>query len=112
MAFDFELLIFHIMYSAISAILGIIGQCCLNIALQYEDATKISIAKTSDVIFAFVLQLLVLNIKIDILSVIGSLCIVFGTFVVLGFKLLEQKYSKTKKNKKMNAFKKFLFFKF
>jgi drug/metabolite transporter (DMT)-like permease len=111
-SFDLKLLIIHIVYSTISAILGIIGQCCLNIALQYEDATKVSIAKTSDVIFAFVLQLFLLNIKIDFLSVIGSVSIVFGTFVVLGFKLIEKKYSKIKKSKKLNPVEKFLFFKF
>lgn len=108
---DLNLLLVNILYSTVSAVFGIAGQVFLNVALQYEDATKVAIAKTSDVIFAFILQLIILNIKIDFLSVIGSLAIVFGTFVVLGFKMIETKYAKLTHRKK-STFEKFIFFKF
>ena len=90
---------------------GVLGQIFINIALKHEEPTKVAIAKTSDVIIAFFLQYIFLNIQIDFLSIIGSLAIVVGTMVVLIFKLIENKYSKLA-NKKKNCLEKFIFFKF
>jgi hypothetical protein len=42
------------------------------------------------------LQYIILNIPFDIFSVIGAVSIIFGTFAVLLFKLLEEKYEKYK----------------
>ena len=109
---ELDLLPVNLAFSILSAVFGVTGSVFLNIAFQYEDATKVAIAKTSDVIISFILQLIILGIKIDLLSVIGSLAIVFGTFVVLGFKLIENKYEKSVSKKKKNSFEKFLFFKF
>jgi uncharacterized membrane protein len=108
---ELKLLPYHLIYTSISGVFGVCGSIFLNIALIHEDPTKVAIAKTSDVIIAFVLQLIFLNIHIDFLSIIGSLAIVFGTMVVLIFKLFENKYSKLV-SKKKNYFEKFIFFKF
>jgi hypothetical protein len=42
------------------------------------------------------LQYIILNIPFDIFSAIGAVSIIFGTFAVLLFKLLEEKYEKYK----------------
>jgi drug/metabolite transporter (DMT)-like permease len=100
---------YHIALSSCSAIFGILGQVFFNISLTCEDPTKVSIAKTSDVFFSYILQLFILNISVDFLSIIGSISILFGTFIVLSFKILE---NKLKKSPKSSCFKKVLLFSF
>ena len=79
-------------YSVCSSLFSICGQVTLNIALKYEDATKISLTKTTDVLFSIVLQYILLGIKIDSLGMLGALSILAGTFCVLSFKILENRY--------------------
>ena len=100
----------HIAFSALSATLGVLGQCSMNIALQYEDVTKVAILKAIDVFISFILQLIILNVQVDVLSVVGSLTILLGTFLVLAFKMIEARYEK-KKGKK-SAVSRLVFFKF
>ena len=85
-----------IFYSICASFLSITGQVLLNIAMKYEDATKLAITKTIDVFFAFILQYIFLNIKVDLLSVMGACSIIIGTFFVLVFKLLDNKYESFK----------------
>ncbi len=78
-----------------------------------------------DVFFSCVLQYLILDIKIDLFGVIGSCSILIGTFTILTFKLLENRYKQYKiknainenqkiavKNSKKNLFLKCVFIKF
>jgi hypothetical protein len=81
-----------IFYSVCGSCLSVIGQIFLNIALRYEDATKIAITKTVDVFFSFNLQYILLDISIDTLGLLGACSILTGTFFVLIFKLFENKY--------------------
>ena len=99
----------QILFSSLSSLAAIIGTAFLILAFSYEDATKVAISKTSDVIFAFILQLVFLNITVDLLSIVGSFLILSGTVFVLGFKLIENKFEK-KSNK--GCIKKLLFIKF
>ena len=89
-----------IFYSVCASCLSVVGQIFLNIALLYEDATKIAITKTIDVFFSFILQYILLNIDIDLLGLLGACSILTGTFFVLIFKLLENKYQEYLKHKK------------
>lgn len=89
-----------IFYSVCASCLSVVGQIFLNIALRYEDATKIAITKTIDVFFSFILQYILLNIDIDLLGLLGACSILTGTFFVLIFKLLETKYQEYLKHKK------------
>ena len=93
---ELPILPYHVLYSSISAVFGILGQVSMNISLSCEDATKVSIVKTTDVLIAFVLQLIILNIRVDLLSIVGSVLILTGTSIVLLFKMIEEKYSKSK----------------
>jgi drug/metabolite transporter (DMT)-like permease len=102
----------NVLYSALSAVLCLVAQICLNLALVYEEATRVSIMKTFDVLIAFVLQYFILSIKLDIYSVIGSLSILCGTFLIVLIKIIENKFNVKHQKKKQNAFKRFLFKKF
>lgn len=106
---ELSILPYHVLYSSISAVFGILGQVSMNISLSCEDATKVSIVKTTDVLIAFVLQLIILDIRVDLLSIVGSVLILTGTSIVLLFKMIEDKYSKS--NKK-SCFKSCLMIKF
>jgi len=66
-------------------------------------ASKLACIKTIDVFFSFVLQYLLLNINVDWISVIGACLIITGTFFVLIFKIMENRYLifKQKKNKEL-----------
>ena len=96
----------QILYSSIGGICGAIGILLLSLSFKYEDASRISIVKTIDVFFSFILQFLLLNIKIDLLGIIGAVCVVSGTLLVILFKIVE-KNSKTE-----NKLFKFLIYKF
>lgn len=90
-----------VFYSIMSSIISIMGQIFLNLCLKYEDATKIAITRTTDVLFSTVLQYFILNILIDLLSAIGAFSIMIGSFVILIFKLFENRYEKY--NKRQSA---------
>jgi drug/metabolite transporter (DMT)-like permease len=85
-----------VFYSVISASLSLAGQISLNISLKYEEATKIAIAKTVDVLFSAVLQYFLLDIAVDFLSMIGAGSILLGTCFVLVFRMLENRYEAAK----------------
>lgn len=79
-------------YSILAALLANVAQIFLNLALQYEDTTKIAITKTTDVFAAFILQFLLLDIKPDLMSILGAFLIILATCFVLVYKLLYLKY--------------------
>jgi drug/metabolite transporter (DMT)-like permease len=81
-------------YSVLSSILSVVGQILLNKCLMYEDATKIAITRTTDVLFTTILQYFILNIVIDLLSAVGAFNIMMGSFFILVFKLFEDKYER------------------
>lgn len=98
-----------IFFSIVAALLGSVALIWLNMALDLEDANRFAIIKTTDVLFSFLLQFLILNIKIDLLGVIGALFILTSTYGIYLVKLVEEKNTNSiKKNKFLN----FLFYKF
>jgi drug/metabolite transporter (DMT)-like permease len=89
---ELNMLPMDLFYSCFGACMSIIGQIFLNIAFRYEEPTKIAITKTVDVFFSCVLQYFLLNVTLDMYGLVGSCSILIGTFLVLLFKLLENKY--------------------
>jgi drug/metabolite transporter (DMT)-like permease len=103
----------QLFYSAISAVCCLVGQIAINLSLTYENPTKVSIIKASDTVVAFILQLIILNVEIDVLSLLGSLSILTGVLIVLIFKLADQSISKSDHvSDKKSLFLKFYLFKF
>lgn len=62
-----------VFYSVLSSMLSLIGQVLLNIALRYEDATRIAITRTTDVLFSCLLQYFLLDILIDLVRNVFSI---------------------------------------
>jgi drug/metabolite transporter (DMT)-like permease len=96
-----------LLYSVLGGFFSSIALIFLNIALQYEDATKVAIVKTIDVLFSFLLQYIVLKIKFDILGLVGTILILTGTISVITFKIIHNRI-----NKERSVFLKFLFYEF
>ena len=102
-------------YSFLSGFFGVMAQLFLNFALAYEDASKIAIFKTTDLIFTFLFQFYLVGIKKDLYSSLGAFLILFGTFLILVYKFLDNKLSNNNVNNSQNysnIFLKILFFKF
>ena len=81
-------LMLHLTYSIIGGLLGITAICCLSKSLEYEEASRVSIFRMTDVIFAFLFQYLLLNISSDYIDVIGIFLIMCGTLMIVTHKPL------------------------
>lgn len=90
--FDTQSIMLQVFYSFFSAVVGLSAQICLSLALKYEEASKIAIIKTTDLIFTFIFQSYLVNIEKDYLSSIGAYLILLGAFLVFVFKFIEKKF--------------------
>ena len=84
----------HLFYAILVGLIGSLNQIILNLSLQYEEASKISIIKTSDLFFVFLMQYLFLGIKSDCLNVIGALLIIFSSFLIMIYRLIDENNSR------------------
>jgi len=82
--------------SIFSAGISLTGQISLTLAFIYEDATKLAVLKTTDVLFACLLQYILLGVVIDYLAVIGSCSILMSTFTILSFRFFQERYESYK----------------
>ena len=78
-------LICQIFYAAIAAVSGIL-QIIFQI-VKYEEAQKVAIIVSTDLVFGFILQYFFLNITSDIYGIIGSLLIIGSTLLITFYKL-------------------------
>jgi len=86
-----EHLLLHSFYVLCGAFIGVLTQIAINLAYKHEEASRVAIVRTIDVFFSFFIQFFMLNIVMDVYSIIGSVLIVSGTFLVLSMKLLDNK---------------------
>ena len=92
-----------IIFGCLGGICAVYGHVLLNLSLQHEDATKVSIVRTVDVVFSFILQFIILNIQADWISIVGALLILMSTFIILFYKIILEKMRKRKEKKKKEA---------
>ncbi len=86
----------QIFYSFCGGTIGVIGLTFLNMALNYEDPTKIGMTKTTGVLFSFVLQYIFIGIAIDFLGIIGAALVVLAIVSVMTIKILEKRLANSK----------------
>ena len=98
-------------FSLLSAICGTFSQIFMNISLNYEDASKVSLFRSTDVFFAFILQYFFLNIHSNMLSIIGALLILTGPVLILVYKKIDRVLSKRSQVDR-NCIEKCILFKF
>ena len=71
--------------------------------MKFEDASKIAMYRTTDILFTFVFQHIFLRIDSNLLSILGAVCIAIGMLIVIGFKLLDKNENTKLKKLKLSA---------
>lgn len=92
-------------FTFISALAGVLSQVFWIISMKFEDATKIAMYRTTDLLFAFIFQRIFLHIESNLFSILGAIFIAIGMFTVIGFKFLDrnEKSKLKKKQLKLNG---------
>jgi drug/metabolite transporter (DMT)-like permease len=90
----------HVLYSCVSSVVGVMAQVMFNLSLQYEDASKVSIIKTSEIFFSFLLQYLLLSIESNVFKIVGGVLIFISGSAILTYKIFDQKHAKRKRKRK------------
>ncbi len=89
-----SLLIFQCIISITSALSGIISQILMNLALDHEDASRVSMLRSTELFFTFLLQFILLAIYPNMFKVVGACLICIGTFFILIYKLIDNSVSR------------------
>jgi len=88
--FQIDIELIHLFYSILSGFIATVGLIFLNKALKHEETVKISVIRTSGVLFSFFFQYLILGYGTDFLGLLGAGLIVFGTLSILFTKLCQK----------------------
>lgn len=110
-----QVVIFQCLFSFISAICGVVSQILMNLALNHEDASKVSMLRSTELFFTFLLQYLILAIIPNLFSICGAILIIVGTFFILIYKLVDKKQAEFNSDNRISCLpylKKLLLFKF
>lgn len=116
---DSSLIVVQSIFAVASSLCGIFSNALMSISLEYEEASKMTLFKSSDLFFVFILQYLILGIKLNMYSKIGALLIFLGILTIMAFRILDKRNDRLSSALLMNGmvmeqslFKKILFFKF
>lgn len=67
--------------------------------------------KNIELLITFVLQFFILDIKPNMFNVVGSAAIALGVMIIMGFRLIEEKFNQAK-DSEPSTFRKFIFYTF
>lgn len=70
-------------YAICGGVMATISIIFLNKALEYEEAAKIVILRTTGIFFTYIFQYFILELETDILGIIGAVLIISGTIVIM-----------------------------
>lgn len=84
--FGMRLTTFQIVLILAGGIIGAIGQAFMTIGMQREKSATASAMRMSDVLFAYVWQVLITSEKISILSIFGATLVVSSMMIVVASK--------------------------
>jgi drug/metabolite transporter (DMT)-like permease len=93
-----DVLKYHVLLSFTAGALGVISQMLMILSFKYVNVSVISTVKTIDVLIAFLLQYMILNIPVNIVTVAGATAILFGIFIIFLYALGEKAYKSYMKN--------------
>jgi drug/metabolite transporter (DMT)-like permease len=100
----------------VQIIFMIMGSCghtlfhlTVALALKYGDASKMSILISTDLLFAFLLQIAILGVIPNVLEFAGAIIIAFSTMLITIFKIVDCNASENMRNSRIG---KIIFYKF
>ena len=102
-------------YSAVSALFGIFAQILMNLALKYEEANKVAVFRTTDLLFTVLLQLAVLRTFSNYFSLLGALLVFIATLLIMAYKFIEKRWTiayENRENRELSCWEKIFFYKF
>ena len=105
----------QLVFVIFAGLFGSLVQLFFNLALKYEETTKVSMIASTSLLFTFLFQYLILNIESNLWSTIGALLIFSAVFLIILFRILEKRASIKKvnqNNQSVLCWKKIIFFKF
>jgi drug/metabolite transporter (DMT)-like permease len=105
----------------VAGLISVLSQILINLAIQLEDASKVSIIKSTDLIFTFFFQYICLGIQQNFFSLLGASCIFLSALMLVLYKRADSKHTKRLKKisennlsviKKKSCFNEIIFYKF
>jgi drug/metabolite transporter (DMT)-like permease len=91
---DANTIMWQVGYVLAAAVCSLTSVVLSNIAMSYEDASKVMIIKTGEIFVTFLMQTIFLDIVANHFSIVGSLLIFCATLSVLLYKMIEEKYNR------------------
>ena len=85
---------FEILYAVAGGLLSVTSQILMNLAVQIEDASKVSILKSTDLLFIFLLQYFLLGIYSNFYNTLGAILIFVGALLVMVYKMIDKRHTK------------------
>ena len=82
------------MFALLAGLLSALQQILMNIAIQLEDAGKVSLIKSTDLVFVFLLQLIILGIHPNLYSTTGAISIFVGVILIMIYKIVDNQHEK------------------
>ena len=74
----------------------------MNMAMQKEDANKVSLLDATGLIYNFLFQYIMLGIISNYSSALGAMLIFTGTIIVMSYRILDKKHEKSVQMLKIN----------
>ena len=90
---DPYLLTIQLFYAILAASAGLASQVLWNLALKHEDASKVSVMRSLELVFVFFQQYIFLGITSNVFSIVGAMLIFLGALGIILYKILDKKYS-------------------
>lgn len=85
----FDQLKYHLFLSFIGSLVGTVYMILFNLSLQYEEPSKVTIVRTTEIFFVFAFQYVFLNKPAELLKLVGGLLIFMSGFCILCFKIVD-----------------------
>jgi len=87
-------LYWQIFYLVLSAVLGLIQTVLFNLSSYYEETSKMALIRSTDLLWTFLFQWLILNIVPSSMHTTGALLIFAGAMLIMVFKIIEVNYTR------------------
>jgi drug/metabolite transporter (DMT)-like permease len=84
--FDMSLGLFEWSLLLFGGVVGTVSQLAMTIGMQREKSASASAMRTSDVLFAFIWQILFTSDPVTAMSIVGAVLVMTGVMIIVGFK--------------------------
>ena len=87
---DVTNILLQVTFAICTGLFGVLAMIFMNLALEYEDTLKVSIVRSTDLVFTFLFQYLLFSINPNLFSIFGTILILFATLLIILFQMMEK----------------------